>query len=322
MASSPAQIIASKFPTQLCILRFRSTVADLNEVRTSPHWTTAFVLSVLPRTVERKQPDGSVKLGGTIEAFVVIPERGNDVKKLVRNLDNEASGQVHDAFTYNMLKESEIILLPSQEHVREVVRGEVNAIKDGLVDRSVEATQAVGEVRAALDALKVRVDSLPVAGDYRQMEKDFAAIKLLAGNVEERLANALKAAETLQAQRESRQQAQFDAQASRMAALEQQVKAQAALLNGLVQTLEANTAPAPGAEQPAQATPTQAQPISDDDLSAYRNAYTSKVATMNIGQVKAEFAKLGVAMPAPGTKSLADLRAMLVKAFAERQVQA
>ena len=320
MASSPAQIIASKFPTQLCILRFRSTVADLNEVRTSPHWTTAFVLSVLPRTVERKQPDGSVKLGGTIEAFVVIPERGNDVKKLVRNLDNEASGQVHDAFTYNMLKESEIILLPSQEHVREVVRGEVNAIKDGLVDRSVEATQAVGEVRAALDALKVRVDSLPVAGDYRQMEKDFAAIKLLAGNVEERLANALKAAEALQAQRESRQQAQFDAQASRMAALEQQVKAQAALLNGLVQTLEANTAPAPETEQPAQATPaTPAQAPTQSDPVA---VYSAKLSGMSVvTQLYAEYGRLGLPKPKTGT-SMAEMRTQLAKAFAERQTQA
>lgn len=309
-SKSPAARIAAKFPTRPCIL--------------------------LVKDVKINRPGGLVSMGTSILQVLEVRDRrpveprmvatvffNGEVRELTRNFGNEDNpNTLVDPFTMRLLDECEMELLPTSGYVGDVVRNVVNEVKDGLVDRSVEATQAVGEVRAALDALKVRVDSLPVAGDYRQMEKDFAAIKLLAGNVEDRLANALKAAETLQAQRESRQQAQFDAQASRMAALEQQVRAQAALLNGLVQTLEANTSPAPETEQPVQATPTQAQSISDDDLSAYRNAYTSKVATMNIGQVKAEFAKLGVAMPAPGTKSLADLRAMLVKAFAERQVQA
>lgn len=311
MASSPAQIIASKFPTQVCLLRFRSTVADHNEVRTSPFWTTAIVLSVLPRTVERKKPDGSTKLGGTIEAFVVIPERGNDVKKLVRNLDNEDSGQVYDALTFNMLKESEIILLPTQEHVRDVVVGVVNAIKDGLVDRSVQATQAAGEAHAAVEALKLRIESLPVVDDYRKMEKEFAGIKLLADSVEDRLAKALKAAEQLQAQRESRQQAQFNDQAVRLSGLERQVKAQAALLDHLVATLSGD-APPPQPEQPVEQ-PAQARSVGEDvaDLDAYK----SRVGEMNIGALAGEYKRVGLAQPPQGT-SLVERRALLVKHFA------
>lgn len=307
-SKSPAARIAAKFPTRPCIL--------------------------LVKDVKINRPGGLVSMGTSILQVLEVRDRrpveprmvatvffNGEVRELTRNFGNEDNpNTLVDPFTMRLLDECEMELLPTSGYVGDVVRNVVNEVKDGLVDRSVEATQAVGEVRAALDALKVRVDSLPVAGDYRQMEKDFAAIKLLAGNVEERLANALKAAETLQAQRESRQQAQFDAQASRMAALEQQVKAQAALLNGLVQTLEANTAPAPETEHPAQATPatpTQA-PTQSDPVAVY----SAKLSGMSVvTQLYAEYGKFGLPKPKTGT-SMAEMRTQLAKAFAERQVQA
>lgn len=307
-SKSPAARIAAKFPTRPCIL--------------------------LVKDVKINRPGGLVSMGTSILQVLEVRDRrpveprmvatvffNGEVRELTRNFGNEDNpNTLVDPFTMRLLDECEMELLPTSGYVADVVRNVVNEVKDGLVDRSVEATQAVGEVRAALDALKVRVDSLPVAGDYRQMEKDFAAIKLLAGNVEERLANALKAAETLQAQRESRQQAQFDAQASRMAALEQQVKAQAALLNGLVQTLEANTAPAPETEHPAQATPatpTQA-PTQSDPVAVY----SAKLSGMSVvTQLYAEYGKFGLPKPKTGT-SMAEMRTQLAKAFAERQVQA
>lgn len=307
-SKSPAARIAAKFPTRPCIL--------------------------LVKDVKINRPGGLVSMGTSILQVLEVRDRrpveprmvatvffNGEVRELTRNFGNEDNpNTLVDPFTMRLLDECEMELLPTSGYVGDVVRNVVNEVKDGLVDRSVEATQAVGEVRAALDALKVRVDSLPVAGDYRQMEKDFAAIKLLAGNVEDRLANALKAAETLQAQRESRQQAQFDAQASRMAALEQQVKAQAALLNGLVQTLEANTAPAPETEHPAQATsatpaqaPTQSDPVA---------VYSAKLSGMSVvTQLYAEYGRLGLPKPKTGT-SMAEMRTQLAKAFAERQVQA
>lgn len=303
-SKSPAARIAAKFPTRPCIL--------------------------LVKDVKINRPGGLVSMGTSILQVLEVRDRrpveprmvatvffNGEVRELTRNFGNEDNpNTLVDPFTMRLLDECEMELLPTSGYVGDVVRNVVNEVKDGLVDRSVEATQAVGEVRAALDALKVRVDSLPVAGDYRQMEKDFAAIKLLAGNVEERLANALKAAETLQAQRESRQQAQFDAQASRMAALEQQVKAQAALLNGLVQTLEANTAPAPETEHPAQA-PTQA-PTQSDPVAVY----SAKLSGMSVvTQLYAEYGKFGLPKPKTGT-SMAEMRTQLAKAFAERQVQA
>lgn len=307
-SKSPAARIAAKFPTRPCIL--------------------------LVKDVKINRPGGLVSMGTSILQVLEVRDRrpveprmvatvffNGEVRELTRNFGNEDNpNTLVDPFTMRLLDECEMELLPTSGYVADVVRNVVNEVKDGLVDRSVEATQAVGEVRAALDALKVRVDSLPVAGDYRQMEKDFAAIKLLAGNVEDRLANALKAAETLQAQRESRQQAQFDAQASRMAALEQQVKAQAALLNGLVQTLEANTAPAPETEHPAQATPatpTQA-PTQSDPVAVY----SAKLSGMSVvTQLYAEYGKFGLPKPKTGT-SMAEMRTQLAKAFAERQVQA
>lgn len=307
-SKSPAARIAAKFPTRPCIL--------------------------LVKDVKINRPGGLVSMGTSILQVLEVRDRrpveprmvatvffNGEVRELTRNFGNEDNpNTLVDPFTMRLLDECEMELLPTSGYVGDVVRNVVNEVKDGLVDRSVEATQAVGEVRAALDALKVRVDSLPVAGDYRQMEKDFAAIKLLAGNVEDRLANALKAAETLQAQRESRQQAQFDAQASRMAALEQQVKAQAALLNGLVQTLEANTAPAPETEHPAQATPatpTQA-PTQSDPVAVY----SAKLGSMSVvTQLYAEYGRLGLPKPKTGT-SMAEMRTQLAKAFAERQVQA
>lgn len=307
-SKSPAARIAAKFPTRPCIL--------------------------LVKDVKINRPGGLVSMGTSILQVLEVRDRrpveprmvatvffNGEVRELTRNFGNEDNpNTLVDPFTMRLLDECEMELLPTSGYVADVVRNVVNEVKDGLVDRSVEATQAVGEVRAALDALKVRVDSLPVAGDYRQMEKDFAAIKLLAGNVEERLANALKAAETLQAQRESRQQAQFDAQASRMAALEQQVKAQAALLNGLVQTLEANTAPAPETEHPAQATPatpTQA-PTQSDPVAVY----SAKLSGMSVvTQLYAEYGKFGLPKPKTGT-SMAEMRTQLAKAFAERQTQA
>lgn len=307
-SKSPAARIAAKFPTRPCIL--------------------------LVKDVKINRPGGLVSMGTSILQVLEVRDRrpveprmvatvffNGEVRELTRNFGNEDNpNTLVDPFTMRLLDECEMELLPTSGYVGDVVRNVVNEVKDGLVDRSVEATQAVGEVRAALDALKVRVDSLPVAGDYRQMEKDFAAIKLLAGNVEDRLANALKAAETLQAQRESRQQAQFDAQASRMAALEQQVKAQAALLNGLVQTLEANTAPAPETEHPAQATPatpTQA-PTQSDPVAVY----SAKLSGMSVvTQLYAEYGKFGLPKPKTGT-SMAEMRTQLAKAFAERQVQA
>lgn len=307
-SKSPAARIAAKFPTRPCIL--------------------------LVKDVKINRPGGLVSMGTSILQVLEVRDRrpveprmvatvffNGEVRELTRNFGNEDNpNTLVDPFTMRLLDECEMELLPTSGYVADVVRNVVNEVKDGLVDRSVEATQAVGEVRAALDALKVRVDSLPVAGDYRQMEKDFAAIKLLAGNVEDRLANALKAAETLQAQRESRQQAQFDAQASRMAALEQQVKAQAALLNGLVQTLEANTAPAPETEQPAQATPatpTQA-PTQSDPVAVY----SAKLSGMSVvTQLYAEYGRLGLPKPKTGT-SMAEMRTQLAKAFAERQTQA
>lgn len=307
-SKSPAARIAAKFPTRPCIL--------------------------LVKDVKINRPGGLVSMGTSILQVLEVRDRrpveprmvatvffNGEVRELTRNFGNEDNpNTLVDPFTMRLLDECEMELLPTSGYVADVVRNVVNEVKDGLVDRSVEATQAVGEVRAALDALKVRVDSLPVAGDYRQMEKDFAAIKLLAGNVEDRLANALKAAETLQTQRESRQQAQFDAQASRMAALEQQVKAQAALLNGLVQTLEANTAPAPETEQPAQATPatpTQA-PTQSDPVAVY----SAKLSGMSVvTQLYAEYGRLGLPKPKTGT-SMAEMRTQLAKAFAERQTQA
>lgn len=307
-SKSPAARIAAKFPTRPCIL--------------------------LVKDVKINRPGGLVSMGTSILQVLEVRDRrpveprmvatvffNGEVRELTRNFGNEDNpNTLVDPFTMRLLDECEMELLPTSGYVGDVVRNVVNEVKDGLVDRSVEATQAVGEVRAALDALKVRVDSLPVAGDYRQMEKDFAAIKLLAGNVEDRLANALKAAETLQAQRESRQQAQFDAQASRMAALEQQVRAQAALLNGLVQTLEANTAPAPETEQPAQATPaTPAQAPTQSDPVA---VYSAKLSGMSVvTQLYAEYGRLGLPKPKTGT-SMAEMRTQLAKAFAERQVQA
>lgn len=314
-----AALIARKFPTQICILRFKSSVRGHNEIQQSRFWTEGLIVSIIDRSVERPQADGSTRRGGQIDAYLVVPEKSNTPIKLTRKLDNETATQVVESTTYEILRDSEIILLPTSEHVREVIRGLFNSEKDGLVDHAVDAIRGVGELRAVLDGMRKRLDTLPVQDDYRKMLGDVAAMKLLVDSAEDRLGKLLAAGERMQTQREARQQERFDAQAARMNELEKRVADLTRTLHGVIETITAPTAEQQAAA-PAQApdaAPAEQQRAAMDPVAA-ANAYASKLVTMNVGQLYAEYPKLGIPKPRAGQK-LDDMRKQLAQAFAERQ---
>jgi hypothetical protein len=322
MDNRPAQVIKRKFPTVPCILKFHLEKTVDGKTFASPHQTEAVVQTILRKTHKVTLADGTVVERGMIEAFLVIPERGNEVKKIQRNLDLEDSNSEknYDPLTYQVLKNSEIELVPTTAYQRDVIRELLNQMKDGFADHAAEAMKRAGDVGSALNALTLRVAAMPGHEAMSATQKDVQAVRALAETSHTQIEGVIAAAMRTLDAREARLAERESALAARMASIEETLGA----LRTDVRTLHALSPAEQQVEAPVQAS------IADDALDEVKaefpwqakvDAYRSKVATMNIGAVRGEFGRLKLPPVPAHTKTLDEQKAMLVDAH-KRQLAA
>lgn len=307
MDTRPAQIIKSKFPTQPCLLRFHLERTLDGKRIVSQHPTVAFVHTILDETY---MAPGDVRRG-KIKAFLVVPELGREVKEIFRNLDLEESNndKAFDPLTFNVLRNSEIVLVPTTDLMRETILGLLHQMKDGFVNHAAEAMKVAGDVGSKLDALALRVAGMPGHEAMAALQTDMLAVRALAETGRVQMEAVLATANRELTVREERLAQRERALESRMAAIEE-------VLTSLRADVRTMYALAPSTEDHivAQGQDSKVVRGTGDAGQDPADNYRSKLATMNVGQLLGEYKRLKLTQPVKGT-GLPAMREQLLDAY-------